>query len=415
MRTASLGAIFLTILLDLLGFGLVFPFLSDEARTVFGSSAFVGTLLASVYSLMQFLCAPLWGRLSDRIGRKPVLTISVAMTALSMVGLGSALAWGTSVTALFVARSLGGAATANLGVGSAYIADVTAPKDRAKGMALFGVAFSLGFILGPAVGGLLADITVNGRHGPIACFVAGGLSVVNLIWVAFGLPESLPAERRAEAAKRRAENGSKGILGHLADPQLRIVVLTNFIIILSFTNLEATFRFYNADAFQMTMADTGKVLAFIGVVGALVQGGLVRRLSGRVEDSTLIAIGLCFQVLAFLILAAAPSFGRPILYLGGAVVALGNGISQPSVSAFVSKRADASEQGSVLGANQAIASLARMVGPAMGGALYTYSGPSSPYLSGAIGMAIALFFIASVKRAERTSAACAASSCPVSA
>ena len=226
MRRASLGAIFLTILLDLLGFGLVFPFLSDEARTVFGTSEFVGTLLASVYSMMQFLCAPLWGRLSDRIGRKPVLTISVGMTALSMLGLGSALAWGTSIVTLFAARILGGAATANLGVGSAYIADVTKPEDRAKGMALFGVAFGLGFILGPAVGGLLAEITVNGRHGPLACFVAAALSVVNLVWVGFGLPESLPKERRDEAAARRAETGRKGVFGALSDKPMQLVVLT---------------------------------------------------------------------------------------------------------------------------------------------------------------------------------------------
>lgn len=405
MRRASLGAIFLTIFLDLLGFGLVFPFLSDEARTVFHTSAFVGTLLASVYSLMQFLCAPLWGRLSDRIGRKPVLTISVAMTVLSMLGLGGALAWGNSVLWLFLARIVGGAATANLGVGSAYIADVTKPEERAKGMALFGVAFGLGFILGPAVGGWLAEFAINGRHGPLACFAAAGLSLVNLVWVAAGLPESLPEERRAEAARRRAELGSKSLLGHLEDPPLRLVVLTNFVIILSFTNLEATFRFFNADAFGMSMKETGQVLAFIGVIGAFVQGGVVRRVSGKVPESTLIAVGLVFQVFAFSLFAAAPSIGRAALYVAGALAAFGNGISQPSVSAFVSRRADASEQGAVLGANQAVASLARMIGPALGGALYTYLGTRAPYLSGAIGMAIALAFIGTVKRAEREEAA----------
>ncbi len=400
MRRASLGAIFLTIFLDLLGFGLVFPFLSDEARTVFHSSAFVGTLLASVYSLMQFLCAPLWGRLSDRIGRKPVLTVSVAMTFLSMVGLGSALAFGTSIVGLFIARSLGGAATANLGVGSAYIADVTAPEDRAKGMALFGVAFGLGFILGPAIGGWLAEFPINGRHGPMACYVAGALSLVNLIWVAFGLPESLPVERREEAARRRAEQGAKGILDHLQDRPLYLVVLTNFVIILSFTNLESTFRFFNADAFGMSMKETGHVLAFIGVIGAFVQGGVVRRVSGLLPDVTLIAIGLVVQALAFFVFSAAPDLGRGALYVGGALAAFGNGVSQPSVAAFVSKRADASEQGAVLGANQAVASLARMVGPAIGGALYTYLGARSPYVSGGLGMLLALVLVNAARRAE---------------
>jgi MFS family permease len=405
MRRASLGAIFLTIFLDLLGFGIVFPFLSDEARTVFHTTPFVGTLLASVYSAMQFLCAPLWGRLSDRVGRRPVLTISVAMTAVSMLGLGAALAWGGSIVWLFVARTIGGAATANLGVGSAYIADVTKPEDRAKGMALFGVAFGLGFILGPAVGGVLAEIAVNGRHGPVACFAAAALSVVNLVWVVLGLPESLPEERREEAARRRAAQGAKGIADHLRDEPLRLVVLTNFVVILSFTNLEATFRFFNADAFGMSMNETGKVLAFIGVIGALVQGGVVRRLSGKVADSSLIGGGLVFQVAAFALFAAAPDLGRAALYVAGALAAFGNGISQPSVSAFVSKRADASEQGAVLGANQAVASLARMFGPAIGGALYTYLGLRAPYLSGALGMAVALVLIARVKTAERSEAA----------
>jgi MFS family permease len=353
---------------------------------------------------MQFFCAPLWGRLSDRIGRKPVLTVSVAMTVISMLGLGSALAWGSSIVALFVARMLGGAATANLGVGSAYIADVTKPEERAKGMALFGVAFGLGFILGPAFGGALAEIPVNGRSGPMACFAAAALSLVNLAWVAFGLPESLPEERRAEAARRREELGAKGLADHLRDRPLRLVVLTNFVIILSFTNLEATFRFFNADAFAMSMHETGKVLAFIGIVGALVQGGVVRRLSGKLPDSSLIAGGLVFQVAAFALFSAAPDLGRASLYVAGALAAFGNGISQPSVSAFVSKRADASEQGAVLGANQAVASLARMVGPALGGALYTYLGMRAPYLSGAIGMALALGVVGAVKAAERDAA-----------
>src|ERR1700689_151484 len=178
-----LGAIFLTVFVDLLGFGLVLPFLAKEARDTFGVSAFVATLLGSAYSLMQFLFVPVWGRVSDRVGRRPVLLWSIAGTALTMGGLGVALAWGGSIAWLFAARIFGGIATANLGTASAYIADITAPKDRLRGTARIGVAFGLGFILGPAAGGLLAKVDIGGRHGPLPCFAAAALSVVNLVWV----------------------------------------------------------------------------------------------------------------------------------------------------------------------------------------------------------------------------------------
>ena len=165
MKAPRLGAIFLTVFIDLLGFGLVLPFLAKEARDTFGVSEFTGTLLGSVYSLMQFLFVPVWGRLSDRIGRRPVLIWSIAGTCVAMTGLGAGLAWGGSVAWLFAARVFGGIATANLGTASAYIADVTKPEERTRGMGLIGMAFGLGFILGPGIGGALAKIPVDGRHG----------------------------------------------------------------------------------------------------------------------------------------------------------------------------------------------------------------------------------------------------------
>src|SRR5271169_3404634 len=185
MKSAPrLGGIFLTVFLDLLGFGLVLPFLAKEGRDTFGVSAFVATLLGSVYSLMQFAFVPIWGRISDRVGRRPVFIWSIAGTALTMAGLGAGLTWGGSIYWLFAARIFGGIATANLGTASAYIADITKPEDRAKGMGLIGVAFGLGFILGPALGGALAKIPVRGHHGAVPCLVAACLSVVNLAWVA---------------------------------------------------------------------------------------------------------------------------------------------------------------------------------------------------------------------------------------
>jgi MFS family permease len=394
-RKPSLGAIFLTVFLDLVGFGLVLPFLAEEARASFGTTAFTATLLSAVYSLMQFLFVPVWGRLSDRIGRRPVLVWSVAATAVGMAGLGGALAFGASVGWLFAARVFSGIATANLGTASAYIADITSPAERAKGMGLIGMAFGLGFILGPAIGGALAGVEINGRHGPLACFVAAGLSVVNFAWVTFGLAESLPPDRRTRPGESRralAPLNVEAARTAFALPGVAHAVLVNFLIVLSFTNLDQTFRFFNKDLFGMTPVETGMVLAFIGIVAAGVQGGLIRVLAKKYDEAWLIRTGVLLQAIAFAGLALSPGVGRGLLYASGGCLAVGNGFTQPSVAAFVSKRADARSQGGTLGTNQAVASLARVFGPAFGGWVYGALGPRSPYIAASIGMIIALGF-----------------------
>jgi MFS family permease len=386
-----LAAIFLTVFVDLLGFGLVLPFLAKEARDTFGVSELVATLLGSVYSLMQFVFVPVWGKVSDRVGRRPVLLWSVAGTALTMAGLGAALAWGSSVAWLFAARTFGGIATANLGTASAYIADITKPEERTKGMGLIGAAFGLGFILGPGIGGALAEIPVAGRHGAVPCFVAAGLSVVNVAWVAAGVAESLPAERRARAARRRlAPLSLDAMRGAFAIPGVALAVAVNFLVILSFTNLDQTFTFFCGDVFGIDERGTGYVLAFIGVVAAAAQGGLVRPLSKRFDEAALMRAGALLQALAFAGLVVAAAAGaRAILYGSGALLALGNGLTQPSTSAFVSRRAPQDQQGGTLGVNQSFASLARTFGPALGGWLYGSLGVRAPYTAASLGMVLA--------------------------
>ncbi len=390
-RGASIGAIFLTVVLDLLGFGLVLPFLAEEARDNFGTTAFVGTLLGAVYSLMQFLFVPVWGRLSDRVGRRPVLVWSVAASALGMAGLGGAIGFGNSVIWLFVARIFSGIATANLGTASAYIADITAPEDRARGMGFIGMAFGIGFVLGPGVGGLLAKIQIHGHYGAVACFAAAALGVINFFWVLFGLPESLPPEKRNPEKKRSLRpldiTTAKRVL---SDPNVARAILVNFLIIVSFTNLDQTFRYFNKDLFDMDQIATGLLLGMVGVMAALVQGGLIRPLTKRYDLAPLIAVGVAVQVAAFAIIAISPSVGRGLLYGGSIFLALGNGITQPTVSGYISKCASAREQGTVLGTSQSVASLARVFGPAFGGYLYGALGPRSPYVAAAGGMCLAL-------------------------
>jgi DHA1 family tetracycline resistance protein-like MFS transporter len=401
MRKPSLGAIFLTVFLDLLGFGLVIPFLAEEARDNFHTTAFVGTLLGALYSLMQFVFVPIWGRLSDRVGRRPVLVWSVFASSLSMLGLGLAIAYGHHVAWLFAARLFSGVATANLGTASAYIADITKPADRARGMGMIGMAFGLGFILGPGVGGVLAKIEINGHTGSVACFAAAGLSLVNFVWVYLGLPESLPEEIRLSKKKRRLSPIDPAAFRRvLSDPKLARAMLVNFLIVLSFTNLDQTFRYFNKDLFGMDQIETGILFAVIGVVAAGVQGGAIRPLSKRYAEPPLILSGVAIQALAFAGLALSPSFGRPLLFASSALLAVGNGITQPTVSAFVSKRAEAHEQGTVLGAHQSLASLARVIGPAFGGFVYGAIGERSPYVAASVGMVVAFTLALRVGRAD---------------
>lgn len=389
-RRASLGAIFLTVFLDLLGFGLVLPFLAKEVRATFGVSELAGTLLGSSYSLMQFFFVPVWGRLSDRIGRRPVLLWSVFATALSMAGLGAGLSVGTSLVWLYVARIFGGIATANLGVASAYIADITKPEDRTKSMGLIGAAFGLGFILGPAIGGALSRIAVNGHYGAVPCFVAAGLSVVNFAWVLRGVGESLPEERRKQTEARSLSPLNFEAVRRARElPGVTTAIIVNFLVVLAFTNLDQTFTFFCTDAFSFTNLQTGGLLAGVGVVAALVQGGLIRPLSRRVSDAQFLRSGTFLQAIAFALIVASTHFGLPTLFLAMGLLAVGNGFTQPATSGFVSKHTRADEQGKILSVNQSFASLARTFGPALGGLLYTYRGMVWPYVAGSIGMVVA--------------------------
>ncbi len=389
--TARLGPVFLTVLLDLLGFGLVLPFLAKEARDVFGVSAFTATLLGAVYSLAQFVFVPVWGRVSDTVGRRPVLLWSIAGTSLGMAALGAGLAWSGSIAWLFVARIFTGIATANLGTASAYIADVTKPEDRAKGMGLIGVAFGLGFIFGPALGGTLARIAVNGHHGVVPCFVAAGLSVVNLGWAFFGVPESLPPARRSSVPRRTLVPLNPHALREtFALPGVGLAIALNFLVIVSFTNLDQTFTFFCGDLFGIDERGTGAILAFIGVVAALTQGGLVRPLSKRVSEVPLMRAGVALQAVAFAGFVAAGSLhAAALIYASGAVLAVGNGLTQPTTSAFVSRRAPPERQGATLGLHQSFASLARAFGPAAGGWLYGNVGSTAPYAAASAGMVVA--------------------------
>ena len=385
LRKASLGTLFLTIFLDLLGFGLVIPFLPGIARNM-GASDFVATLPGAVFSGAQFLFIPIWGRLSDRVGRRPVLLWSIAASAIGMAVLGFApnLAW------LFIARIWSGVATGNIAVAQAYIADVTPPERRARGMAIIGIAFGLGFIFGPFIGGELSRFSIEGRPGMLPPLVAAGLSTINLFLALRTLPESLPPERRGVSVRRASPVDLGAFRESVAVRGIGAAVAINFTSYLWFSGMEQTFRLFTADRFGMSDAATGRIFGVVGIVSAAVQGGLVPRLVPRAGEARLVRAGLIVQGIAFALLGLSPRFGGAGgLWLAAALIALGSGLQSPCMPAYASHRAPAGAQGTTLGVLQSAGALARSVGPLVGGALYAMLDPSAPYLIGAGGFALA--------------------------
>jgi MFS family permease len=390
-RTATLGTLFLTVFLDLLGFGLVIPFLPGLARQ-FGANDFVATLPGSAYSFMQFLFIPIWGQLSDRVGRRPVLLWSIAASAMGMALLG----FSGSLVLLFAARLWSGMATANIAVAQAYIADVTPPEGRARGMGIIGIAFGLGFILGPAVGGALSQFPVRGHTGTLPALVASALSVVNLLLALRTLPESLPPEARGKKVRRAVPLDLRAARAAAHMPGIGAAVAVNFLLVLWFAGMEQTFRLFNLDRFGLSERGTGNIFALVGVTGAIVQGGLVGRLARRFGESPLIRAGLLVQALAFALLGLSPSLsGAPgglakvALYVSAMLIALGNGLTTPTLPAYVSRRTGVDTQGLTLGTLQSASALARVLGPALGGALYLTIAKSAPYYAGAAGFVLA--------------------------
>jgi len=387
VRTASIGTLFLTVFIDLLGFGLVIPFLPALARQL-GASDFVATMPGAVYSVMQFLFIPVWGRLSDRVGRGPVLLWSIAATSVGMAFVGLA----PSLLLLLAARAFSGIATANIAVAQAYVADVTSPEHRARGMGIIGIAFGLGFILGPGIGGQLSQMQLLGREGTLPAFVAAGLAAVNFLLALRTLPESLPAERRGKSVRRAVPLDIAALRTALAVPGVGVAATLNFAMVLWFAGMEQTFALYTADGFGMSVAATGFIFTIVGIVGAIVQGGLVRRLAPRFGEARLVQAGIAIQAAAFALLGLSTSFGawaKLALYTSAGLISLGNGLTTPSLPAFASRRAGVTTQGVTLGALQSAAALARAAGPLVGGALYAAVDPRAPYLIGAAGLAAA--------------------------
>jgi DHA1 family tetracycline resistance protein-like MFS transporter len=369
---SPLVIILVTVFIDLLGFGIIIPLLPFYAES-FGATGFTIGLLGTSFSLMQFLFSPIWGRWSDRIGRKPIILVGLMGSCLSYLG----LALATTLPLIFIARIVGGIAGANIPTAQAYIADVTTPENRARGMGMVGAAFGLGFIFGPAIGGVLT------RFGPeTPMWFASALCLANFIAAWFLLPES------------RAVNASTKHLGRMEafrhaakSPTLLLLLSLFFMVTLAFSGFEATFAIFSEATFGYTASTIGFVFAFIGVVLALVQGVLVGRVVKLIGERRLIPLAIFAIAVGIGLIPYV--WNVPTLLGALGVLAMGMGFNSPSLTSMVSRLADPDDQGGILGLAASLSSLGRVVGPAWGGYLYDTYGKTTPYLSAATLMMIA--------------------------
>jgi DHA1 family tetracycline resistance protein-like MFS transporter len=357
--TKPLLVIFITVLIDLIGFGIVIPVLPYYIES-FGATPFQLGLLVASYSVMQFIFSPVLGGMSDRYGRRPVLFFSLLGTSVGflLVGLAGAL-W-----VIFAGRILDGITGGNISTAQAYIADVTTRKDRARGMGLIGAAFGLGFVLGPAIGGVLSRW---GTHVPF--IFAACLALANATGVFFYLPESLPREKRA--AHTPGVNRFTQIFASLRDARFRTLSLLYFLVVTAFSIMTTSFALYTQERFGYDAEQNGWLFAYIGILAVLMQGGIFGRLAHAIGEAALLVAGsLILAASLFMVPYVGPQWGGLAgLLVGMAFFAVGNSLANPAATSLASKVAGEHEQGKALGIMQSGASLARAVGPFIAGFL----------------------------------------------
>src|SRR6266851_4400751 len=374
-RTEAGGAsrliLFLTVFIDLLGFGIVIPFLPMFAERMGVGAVGIGLVL-SIYSLMQFLCAPVLGRISDRVGRKPIIMLGLLGSSLGYLvyGFADSFFW------LLAARAIHGACAATISTAQAYVADTTDERDRAKGMGLVGAAFGLGFVLGPALGGILGHSSLR---TPV--FFASALTFANFIFAAFRLPESHYPDRSARLDLRQFIAPIVALPRELLRHRLARMFAIAFLLTFSFAALEATFALMVPAVYGYGAFGIGVLLAFTGLIQAIAQGYLLGPIAHKVGEARLLRLGLIAMALGLAPMGTIASHGALLAML--AVIAVGYGFASPSIASLISRNTESHLQGEVLGVNQSALSLARICGPIAGGVLYQTMGASAPYIGGA--------------------------------
>jgi DHA1 family tetracycline resistance protein-like MFS transporter len=373
--------LFIIVFVDLVGFGLMVPLLPFYGEH-FQASPFAVGLLMATYSIAQFITAPVLGRLSDHHGRRPVLLLSLAGAVASYLWLASA----ESLWMLFAARTLAGAMAGNIATAFAYVADITTPQTRAKGMGIIGASFGLGFIFGPALGGLLAGDDPNTANYALPALAAAALSATAFVLAVFRLPESLPASVRAERAGRRRQSRWLELQAALGKPAIARLIALAFLSTFVFAGMETIFAMWSRRAYGWGPEQNGYIFALVGLVSAAVQAGLVGWLTRFTGERQLIIAGALALTLGMVVIPL--SSDVIVLVIAMVVVAGGFALMSPALNSLLSLQASASEQGMMMGVTRSAMTLARIVGPVAAGWIFAELGKDSPFFAGAIMMAV---------------------------
>lgn len=390
MRRATLSLLLVITLLDLLGIGLLIPVIPYLVKQ-FTDNAAVAGVLSATYALLQFLATPVLGALSDRVGRRPVLIVSLIGSAIGYAIFGLA---GT-LWMLFIGRAIDGITGGNISTAYAYAADVSTPAERGKTFGMMGAAMGLGFIIGPGIGGWLASYDF---HYP--AFAAAGAALLSAAWGLFALPESLTPERREKGPMQLSLlNPLRTVSGKFVGGAFLPVMLA--VVAVSFTqaSMYGVFAFWTHDMLEWGPSEVSYILVMAGIIGVVVQGGLVRVLSKKIGDRATLALGLLTLGLACAVLGF--STQAWMLYACLAVWSIGGGLAGASSTAMVSKLAGVQEQGQAMGVSQALAGLMRIAGPLWGGFAYDHLGAAVQYLvPGTLTLVVFVMLLPRVARAS---------------
>ena len=388
-RPSTFFCAFLTLLNDRLGESIVFPLLPFLLAGFTNDGRVLG-LLAGSYAIAQFAFTPLIGALSDRFGRKPVISVCVAgsVLGLSLFALTISLPWATlwpaaeatglPLALLFGARLIDGVSGGTAATASAVLADISPPEKRAKAFGLIGVAFGLGFILGPALGGLLGQINVT-----LPLLVAVAIAMLNLVLVLKVLPETHPPEARRAMPRKRDLNPFAALQRVFTNPQVRRLCVAFFLFFLAFNGFTAVLVLYFKQAFNWGPGLAASAFLVVGVVATVVQGGLIGPLVKRFGEWRLTLAGLGFVIAGCLLIPLATrANAQPVVFSAVAILALGTGLVTPCLRSLVSRRLDSEGQGAALGSLQGLQSLGSFVGPPLAGLAYETTGRQSPFWLG---------------------------------
>jgi multidrug resistance protein len=408
LRRRLLATVAFTLFLDLAGFGIILPVLPLYAKSM-GVGAIAVALLSTAFSLAQFVMSPVLGGWSDRYGRRPVMLTSIAGSVAANLVLGISM----NIFFVFGARIVAGASKANVSTAYAYVADMVEPHERAKYMGMMGAALGMGFVVGPAIGGLLSTPEMP----TLPFFVSAALSLVNLIMAWFWLPETRflrdeegDAERRKTQAHRRP--GPIELIKSVRGTLLGRLVFVNFLFFSAFAAMESTFALYNEAIFGWLEKETGIYLTYVGVVMVIVQGGVIGRLVTKIGESRTMVTGVTVNMIGLFVMGilpiAAEYFDLPLttadggmtwvsgvtLGLGGLGLAVGNGFLNATMGAIISQTSSKDEQGINMGVRESAGALARICGPVVAGPIFAFVHPGAPMVLGALFGAANLYLLA---------------------